>query len=178
MWLPAGAAVDPVLVLEADDVGVGEVQEVGRPEVALQVLLVDLEPDLRRVVVPLGAVVDRDDEALGVREVARHRGVHVVGEGGDPALPGQVVADEGDLADADQRDSPSIGGQSESNTWLSVLPFDIVGLGNKSRSHGCQPRRRPTMIAPPAARDFPSTSRPAAGLMPGSSALPARLTTS
>ena len=48
------AAVDPVLVLEADDVGVGEVQEVGRPEVAVEVLLVDLEPDLRRVVVPLG----------------------------------------------------------------------------------------------------------------------------
>ena len=92
-------AVDAVLVLEADDVGVGEVQEVGRPAVALQVLLVDLEPDLRRVVVPLGAVVDRDDEALGVREPAGHRGVHVVGEGGDPALPGQVVADEGDLAD-------------------------------------------------------------------------------
>ena len=65
------AAVDAVLVLEADDVGVGEVQEVGRPEVAVQVLLVDLEPDLRRVVVPLGAVVDRHDEALGVRETGR-----------------------------------------------------------------------------------------------------------
>ena len=68
------AAVDAVLVLEADDVGVREVQEVGRPEVALQVLLVDLEPDLRRVVVPFGAVVDRHDEALGVREAAGHRG--------------------------------------------------------------------------------------------------------
>ena len=65
------AAVDAVLVLEADDVGVREVQEVGRPEVAVQVLLVDLEPDLRRVVVPLGAVVDRHDEALGVRDTGR-----------------------------------------------------------------------------------------------------------
>jgi hypothetical protein len=86
-------------VLEADHVGVGEVQKVGRPAVALQVRRVDLEPDLRRVVVPLGAVVDRDDEALGVREPAGHRRIHVAGEGGDPALPGQVVADEGDLAD-------------------------------------------------------------------------------
>ena len=33
-----------------------------------RVLLVDLEPDLRRVVVPFGAVVDGDDEALGVGE--------------------------------------------------------------------------------------------------------------
>ena len=92
-------AVDPVLVLEADDVGVREVQEVGRPEVAVQVLLVDLEPDLRRIVVPLGAIVDRHDEALGLREPAGHRGAHVEGERGDPALAGQVVTDEGDLAD-------------------------------------------------------------------------------
>src|SRR5262249_14453413 len=92
-------AVDPVLVLEADDVGVREVQEVGGAAVAFQVLLFGLEPGLRRVVVPFGAVVDGDDEALGVREAARHRRVHVVGEGGDPALPGQVVPDEGNLAD-------------------------------------------------------------------------------
>ena len=91
------AAVDAVLVLERDDVGVREVQEVGRPEVAVQILLGDLEPDLRRVVVSFGAIVDRHDGALGLREPAGHRGVHVVGEGGDPALAREIVADEGDL---------------------------------------------------------------------------------
>ena len=91
------AAVDPVLVLEADDVGCCRSSGSRPPGGSFQVLLVDLEPDLRRVVVPFGAVVDRHDEALGVRELGGHRGVHVVREGGDPALPGQVVADERDL---------------------------------------------------------------------------------
>ena len=37
-----------------------------------QILLLDLESDLRRVVVSLGAVVDRHDETFGVRETARY----------------------------------------------------------------------------------------------------------
>ena len=92
------AAVDAVLVLEGDDVGVREVQEVGRPEVAVQVRFGDLEPDLRRVVVPFEAIVDRHDGALGLRKPSGYRGEHVVGEGGDPALARKIVADEGDLA--------------------------------------------------------------------------------
>ena len=92
------AAEDAVLVLEADDVGVGEVQEVGRAEVAVELLLLDLEPDFRRVVVPLGEIVDRHHEAVRTRKLGGHRRAHVVRERGDPALPRQVVADEGDFA--------------------------------------------------------------------------------
>ena len=61
------------LMLKADDVGVGEVQEVGRPPIAFQVLFGDLESDLWRVIVPLEAVVHRDNEALGRREAGGSR---------------------------------------------------------------------------------------------------------
>ena len=47
------AAEDAELVLEADDVGIGEIEEVGRPQVRVDFLLLDLEPHLRRVVVTL-----------------------------------------------------------------------------------------------------------------------------
>src|SRR5260221_690543 len=64
-----------------------------------QVLLVNLEPDFRGVVVSCGAVVDRHHEALGLRETAGQRRDHVVRKRGDLALAGKVVTDEGNLAD-------------------------------------------------------------------------------
>ena len=93
------AAEDAVLVLQADDVGVGEVEEIGRPQVGVDLLLLDLEPDLRRVVVPLRNVVDRHHEAIGPGILGGDRRAQVVGERRDPALPRQVIADECNLLD-------------------------------------------------------------------------------
>ena len=92
-------AEDAVFVLKAGDVGVAKIQEVGRSPVGVAVLLLDLEPHLRRVIVAAGDVVDREDEAVGGGIPARDRGTQVVREGGDATLAREVVAEEGDLSD-------------------------------------------------------------------------------
>ena len=61
-------AEDAVFVLEADDVGVGEIEEIGRPQVRVDLLLLDFEPHLRRVVVALRDVVDRNHESSRTRD--------------------------------------------------------------------------------------------------------------
>ena len=94
-----GTAEDAVFVLEADDVGVGEVEVIGRPEIGIELLLLDLEPDLRGIVVALGEIVDRNHEAIGAGKLGGDRGADIVREGGDAALARQIIADEGDLAD-------------------------------------------------------------------------------
>ena len=66
------AAEDAVLVLETDDVGVGEVQVVRRAQVTVKLLLLDLEPDFPRVVVPLGEIVHRHHEAVRTRKLGGH----------------------------------------------------------------------------------------------------------
>ena len=92
------AAVNAVLVLEADDVGVAEVEKVGRAAIRVEVLLCELETHLRRVLVALGHVVDRDDAAVDRRILSRDSAAQIGGEGGDAALARQVVADETDFA--------------------------------------------------------------------------------
>ena len=83
------AAEDAVLVLEADDVGVGEVQEVGRPEVASPAPAPRSRTGPPGIVVPLGTVVDRHDEALGAGKLGRDRGAHVVVNVAIPHLRGR-----------------------------------------------------------------------------------------
>ncbi len=91
------APEDAVLVLEADDVGIGEIQEVGRAEIRVDLLLLDFEPRLRRVVVSLREIVDRDHEAIGTRVLGGDRRAEVIREGRDAAFPRQIVTDESDL---------------------------------------------------------------------------------
>ena len=93
------AAEDAVLMLQTDDVGVGEVQVVRRAQVTVKLLLLDLEPDFPRVVIPLGEIVHRHHEAVGTRKLGGHRRADVMRERGNPALARQIVADEGDFPD-------------------------------------------------------------------------------
>ena len=92
-------AEDAVLVLEADDIGVGEIEEIGRPQVGVDLLLLDFEPNFRRVVVPLRNVVDRHDETIRPGVLGGDRRAEVVGESRDAASSRQVIADECDLLD-------------------------------------------------------------------------------
>ncbi len=94
-----GTAEDAVFVLEADDVGIGEIEEVGRSQVRVDLLLLDLEPHLRRVVVTLGQIVDRDDETIGPRILGGDRRTQIIREGRDAAFSWQIIADERDLLD-------------------------------------------------------------------------------
>ena len=90
-------AEDSVFVLEADDIGVGEIEEIGRAQVRVDLLLFDFEPHLRRVVVSRRDVVDRNDEAVRPGILGRDRGAKVVSERRDAAFPRQIVADECDF---------------------------------------------------------------------------------
>ena len=69
------AAVDAILMLETNDLGVGEIEKVRRALIAVQILLGDLEAHLGWIIVSFGAVVDRNDEALGAG-TERHRRGH------------------------------------------------------------------------------------------------------
>ena len=89
----------PILVLQADDVGVGEVEEIGRAQVRVELLLLDLEPDLGRVFVTLGESLTGTTKQSGPGILGGDRRAQVVGEGRDAALPRQVIADERDLLD-------------------------------------------------------------------------------
>ena len=92
-------AENPELVLQADDVGMADVEEIRRPQIGGQVLLLDFEAHFRRILVAALEVVDRHRKALGPGLVGRHRRPQVGGEGGDAAFARQVIAEEGDLPD-------------------------------------------------------------------------------
>ena len=91
------AAEDSVFVLKADDIGVGEIEKIGSPQVRVDLLLFDFEPHFGRIVVTGRDVVDRHDEAVRPGILGRDRGAKVVSEGRDSAFPRQIVADECDF---------------------------------------------------------------------------------
>ena len=86
------ASVDPELMLDAKQVGVVEVQEIGAAPVGIEILLQEFEADAGRVVVPLGAVVHRPDIAFGVGGGGGHRFAEILREGRDPAMSRRIVA--------------------------------------------------------------------------------------
>ena len=92
-------AEDAVFVLKADDIRVSEIEEIGRTQVGVDLLLLDFEPNFRRVVVTLGNVVDRHDETIRTGILGGNRRAEVVGEGRYAASSRQVIADECDLLD-------------------------------------------------------------------------------
>ena len=140
------AAEDAVLVLEADDVGVGEIEEIGRPQVRVELLFLDLEPDFRRVVVTLGNVVDRHDEAIRAGILGGDRRAEVVGEGRDAALSRQVIADERDLLDLavpfhrgcrNPKETQSLGPRARRNEFAGpAIQGRIITRRGRQTKHG------------------------------------------
>ena len=57
-------AEDSVFVLETDDIGIGEIEEIGRPQVRVDLLFLDLKPHFGRIIVARRVVVDRNDETI------------------------------------------------------------------------------------------------------------------
>jgi hypothetical protein len=86
------ASVDPELMLDAKQVGVVEVQEIGAAPVGIEILLQEFEADAGRVVVPLRAVVHRPDIAFGAGGGGGHRFAEILCEGRDPAMSRRIVA--------------------------------------------------------------------------------------
>ena len=90
----AAAAEKPVLVLEKDRVVMIRVQKPSRPLVRSRPLI-DLEPDLRRIVVT-SAIVERHHVHLPIAASPTKRPEHIPRERRDPARAGQVRSDQGD----------------------------------------------------------------------------------
>ncbi len=92
-------AVDAVFMLDAHDIGVGEIEKIGGAQVRVDLLFFDFEACLRRILIARGDVVDRQHEAVGAWILSGDRRAEIIGESRDSALPRQIVADECDLLD-------------------------------------------------------------------------------
>jgi len=92
-------AEDAELVLHAERVDVGEIEEIGRAHVGRHVGLGDLEADVVRVFVFAGPVGDGNDRAAPSGVGLGHRVAQIAGEGGDTALARRIVAEKSHLAD-------------------------------------------------------------------------------
>jgi len=96
-----GAVLSPEnaeLVLKANHVHLAHVEEVCGHSVVGEGSLVDLEPHLGGVAVPLGYVVHHHGPAFPFRVLLGQGRQKVRGERRDPALAGKIVPYENDLA--------------------------------------------------------------------------------
>ena len=93
-----GPAVNPKLVLNADDVHVADVDEVRRALVGREILLFYFETHDAGILVALLNIINRHRKALALGVLRRHRGEQVGRERGDATLARQIVAEEGDLS--------------------------------------------------------------------------------
>ncbi len=91
------AAINSVFVLEADDVGVAEVQVVGRAPVGIEIVFAELEPHFVGIFVAFGQIVDGSDKTFDVGILLGHGVAQIAGERGDAALARKIIAEEGDL---------------------------------------------------------------------------------
>ena len=83
---PGGPAVNPKLVLDADDVHVADIEEVRRAVVGREILLFDFEAHHAGILVAVLDIIDRHRKALALGVLRRHRGKQVGREGGDSTL--------------------------------------------------------------------------------------------
>src|SRR3974377_1685521 len=90
-------AENPEFVLQANDVGITDIEEIRCPQIGGQILFLDFETNFRRILVAALEIVDRNRETLGSRLVGDHGRQEVGGECGDAAFAGQGIAEESDL---------------------------------------------------------------------------------
>src|SRR4030042_7170677 len=90
-------AENAVFVLDAGEVDLAHVQEVGELPVLLNVVLGDFEPNLVWVGVPFGRVVHRRRHAVDVRHLPGNRLTQVGRERRNAAPPWDIIPDESNL---------------------------------------------------------------------------------
>lgn len=91
---------DAVLVLQANDFNVIDVQEVGGAEVFRHLGLFDLKTNGRRIRVMLSAIIHSDHKAVEIREFAGDRLAQIRCECSDSALSRHMIAKQGYTANA------------------------------------------------------------------------------
>ncbi len=92
------AAKDSILVLQAYQIEVREIEKVSRLFVGGQIVLRKGEPYPRRVGIPRFRVIDRNREQLGRATLSGDRVAQVGSKSGDPTLPRKIVANNGNPA--------------------------------------------------------------------------------
>src|SRR4051812_38122052 len=92
-------AVDAELVLDRDDLDIVNVQEIRRPSIGVDLLLIDLKTNARRIFVTFGAIVDRSDNAFAAGILGCDRLADVGGKRRYATLPGHVVPQKSDAVD-------------------------------------------------------------------------------
>ena len=90
-------AENPELMLHANHVHVRDVQEIRRAQIRRQILLRDLEPHFRRIIITFREIIDRHDEALQLRKFLRHGAAQIGRERGDAAFSRQIIAKKRDF---------------------------------------------------------------------------------
>ena len=119
-------AEDAVFELQADQVHVVDIQEVGGAPIGLDIFLRQLKANTRGIGVAVFDVVDRHGDAGRVAVFGGDRFAQVGGKRGDAALARQVVADKGDAIDRGMvktlfhgSDSSLAPSPSDSQSWSS-----------------------------------------------------------
>src|SRR5882672_5741020 len=94
-----GSAENAEFMLQANQIHVRNVEEIGRAQIGGQVLLRNLKAYLRGIIVTAREIVDRHDEALHRRKLCCYGTTQVSRERGDAAFPRQVIAEKCNFAD-------------------------------------------------------------------------------
>ena len=82
-------------MLQADNVDIIEIQKIRSLPIGVDLLLTNLKPNLIRIVVPFGYVVDRCDKDLGTSSSVRQGLAEVVSERRDTTTARDAVANKG-----------------------------------------------------------------------------------
>ena len=90
-------AENPKLVLQADDVGPADVEEIRCAQIGRQVLFLDFEANFRRLLIAAREDIDWHRKAIGPGLGGGHRRPEVGGKGSDAAFARHVIAKESDL---------------------------------------------------------------------------------
>jgi hypothetical protein len=89
------SAIDAELMLEAKDIRVTEIQEIGGPTVRIQFVFLEFETYPVRVFITIGTIIDGPRKTIRFGQVVGDRLAKVGGERSDPAQARKVVSQEG-----------------------------------------------------------------------------------
>src|SRR5277367_6296310 len=93
------SAKNTELMLQADDIHVADVEKIHRAPIRRQILFLNLESDLRRIIVTALDVVHRHGEALPIWKFRSHSRKQVGRERGDAAPTRKIIAEKRDCSD-------------------------------------------------------------------------------
>jgi hypothetical protein len=92
----SGAAIDAELMLDAEHIGIGEVQKIRCTPVGVEVFFQQLKADAGGVVITFDPIIDGTDEAVGGWGCCGDGLAEVMSESGNTTEPRKIISEEGD----------------------------------------------------------------------------------